>query len=413
LLLENIHERAEELFREEGFQVERLRGALEGSDLARTVREGTSGSGAVHILGLRSASKATKELFESDSPSRLLSIGCFCIGTDQVELRSACLAGVPVFNSPFSNTRSVAELTICEIIALHRKLADKSAQMHKGEWDKSAAGAHEVRGRTLGIIGYGRIGSQVSVLAESLGMRVAYYDVAMVLGLGNARACRSMEEVLSQSDVVTLHVPDIPSTRGLIGRAQLAMMKPGTYLINNARGHVVELGALAEALKTGHIAGAALDVFPNEPKGSARDFSSDVRGLPNVILTPHVGGSTEEAQRAIAEDVATKLIRFVNNGTTSGAVNVPQVELPSQDAGYGGGESSRRHRILHFHRNVPGVLSKLHGEIAALGGNIAAEYLQTNADIGYVVLDVDPMDTSAVVERLRQAPETIRVRMLW
>jgi D-3-phosphoglycerate dehydrogenase / 2-oxoglutarate reductase len=281
--------------------------------------------------------------------------------------------------------------------------------MHKGEWDKSAAGAHEVRGRTLGIIGYGRIGSQVSVLAESLGMRVAYYDVAMVLGLGNARACRTMEEVLSQSDVVTLHVPDIASTRGLIGRAQLAMMKPGTYLINNARGHVVDLSALAEAMKSGHIAGAALDVFPNEPKGAARDFSSDVRGLSNVILTPHVGGSTEEAQRAIAEDVATKLIRFVNNGTTSGAVNVPQVELPSQDAG----ETARRHRILHFHRNVPGVLSKLHGEIAALGGNIAAEYLQTNADIGYVVLDVDPMDTSAVVERLRQSPETIRVRMLW
>lgn len=418
LLLEKIHERAEEVVREEGYRVERVAGALAGEELVRAVRDGAErGEGGVHLVGLRSASKATAELFapaKDGKTPRLLAIGCFSVGTDQVDLRSACLAGVPVFNSPFSNTRSVAELTIAEVVALHRRLVDKSMQMHRGEWEKSAAGAHEVRGRTIGIVGYGRIGSQVSVLAEAMGMRVVFYDTSAVLPLGNARPTRSLGELLAAADVVTLHVPDTGATRGLIGAAEIGAMKKGAYLINNARGRVVDVKALAAAIKEGRLGGAALDVFPDEPKGESKAFMSEVCGVGNVILTPHVGGSTEEAQRAIAEDVAGKLIRYVNTGTTMGAVNVPQVELPEQVmSGEGMVEKRRAHRILHFHRNVPGVLSKMHAAIAEVGGNIAAEYLQTNADVGYVVLDVDPSDGPGILRRLREIPETIRVRMLW
>lgn len=410
LLLERIHPRAEELFAAEGFQIEQQKGALEGAALAEAARE-------AHIIGIRSASQLRAPSLEQCP--RLLTVGCFCIGTNQVDLRAANLAGVPVFNSPFSNTRSVAELTISEIVALYRRLTDKTAQMHAGVWDKSASGAHEVRGRTLGLVGYGRIGSQVSVMAEAMGMRVVFFDTTAVLPLGNARAVRTLDELLAQSDVVSLHVPATKATDRLIGAKQIGAMKPGAYLINNARGGVVDITALASALREKKLAGAALDVFPKEPSSNTEPFESELRGLGNVILTPHVAGSTEEAQESIAVDVATKLIRFINNGSTSGSVNSPQVELPEQSLVSDEGDAvasapaSRRHRILHFHRNVPGVLSKMHAIIADVGANIAAEYLQTNPEVGYVVLDVDPTNAAEIVERLKAIPETIRVRMLW
>jgi len=404
LLLENIHPRAVETLRAEGFLVESVPGVLTGRALEKAAAD-------AHLLGIRSGSKVTPSVLAA-SP-RLLAVGCFCIGTNQVDVGAACAGGVPVFNAPFSNTRSVAELTIAEIVALHRRLADKSAEMHAGLWDKSAAGAHEVRGRTLGIVGYGRIGSQVSILAEAMGMRVVYHDTAARLPLGNARSTRTLAELLEQSDAVTLHVPATPQTERLIGPREIARMRAGAYLINNARGGVVDLRALAGALRSGRLAGAALDVFPEEPGARGEPFKSPVRGLPNVILTPHVGGSTEEAQAAIADDVCAKLIKFVNVGTTSGAVNVPEVELPEQAVLSAGARSRRRHRILHFHRNVPGVLSTMHAIIARRGVNIAAEYLQTNRDVGYVVLDVDPTDAGPIVGALREVPETIRVRVLW
>ena len=310
-----------------------------------------------------------------------------------------------VFNAPFSNTRSVAEMTIAEIIALQRRLFDRSMAMHAGRWDKSAARAHEVRGRTLGIIGYGHIGSQVSILAEALGMHVVYYDVVPKLPLGNARALGSLDAVLDVADVLTIHVPATPDTEGLIGRATIERMRPGAHLINNARGSIVDLSALAEALRTEKLGGAALDVYPAEPSASLDGFECVLAGLPNVILTPHIGGSTEEAQESIARDVAAKLVRYLENGTTTTAVNVPEVELPLLRPGH--------HRILHIHRNVPGVLSKMHAILAERRVNINAEYLQSNVDVSYVILDVDPHDAEVVQRGLDAIDETIRVRALY
>jgi D-3-phosphoglycerate dehydrogenase len=408
VLLEGVSPPARRLLEAEGFTVEAHAKSLSGAALAEA-------ASAAHVLGIRSRTQVTAEALAG--ATRLLAVGCFCIGTNQVDLADACRRGVPVFNAPFSNTRSVAELTIAEVVALLRRLTEKSERLHAGKWEKSAAGAREVRGRTLGIVGYGRIGSQVSVLAEGLGMRVIYHDVAPRLPLGNARAMRSLEEVLAESDVVTLHVPATPATERMIGAAQIERMKPGAFLINNARGSVVDVPALAGALRSGRLAGAAADVFPEEPRGGDEPFVSELRGLSNVILTPHIAGSTEEAQDAIAEDVGAKLARFINNGTTAGAVNVPEVDLPEQGvrAGAPGAQSGarRHHRILHFHRNVPGVLSKVHRVIADLGVNINAEYLQTNAEVGYVVLDVDPGEGEKVLAGLRGVPETIRVRILW
>lgn len=406
VLLENIHPRAEELLSAEGFVVERTTKAFEGDKLVSLAKD-------AHLIGIRSQSQVRPDVLKGCS--RLLSVGCFCIGTNQVDLKTACKSGVPVFNSPFSNTRSVAELTIAEIVALHRHLLDKSVQLHAGKWDKSAAGAHEVRGRTLGLVGYGRIGSQVSVLAEAMGMRVIFYDILSCLPMGNARPVRTLDELLHQSDVVSLHVPATKKTEKMIDAAKIAKMRPGSYLINNARGSVVDIPALASALKSGKLAGAALDVFPEEPSSNSEPFVSDIRGCPNVILTPHIGGSTEEAQAAIAEDVATKLIRFVNNGSTTGAVNVPQVDLPEQDevGDDGKGGKKRHHRILHFHHNVPGVLSKINTVMADLGVNIVGQYLKTNEDVGYVVLDVAPTKAQHIREKLMTIPETIRVRVLW
>jgi D-3-phosphoglycerate dehydrogenase len=406
VLLEGVHARAAQVFRSEGFQVESLAGSPDNARLRKL-------AGEAHMLGVRSKTQVPADVLAG--ASRLLAVGCFCIGTDQVDLGAARGRGIPVFNAPFSNTRSVAELTICEVIALFRQLLPKSRQMHDGAWDKSAAGAHEVRGRTLGIVGYGHIGTQVSVLAEAMGMRVVYHDIVPKLPMGNARATRTLAELLKEADAVTLHVPSDDGTRNLMGARQIRAMKPGAFLINNARGSVVDVEALVAALKDGHLGGAALDVFPHEPSGKGEAFQSPVRGLPNVILTPHIGGSTEEAQETIALDVAEKLLKFVNVGTTTGAVNVPEVELPGQASREGDAESlaKRPHRILHFHRNVPGVLSKMHTLIAAMGANVSAEYLRTKEDVGFVVLDVDPTDGVKVLEGLRAIPETIRVRMLW
>ncbi|MGH7131310.1 MAG: phosphoglycerate dehydrogenase [Phycisphaerales bacterium] len=404
LLLEGVHAAGKQMLTDEGFSVTSVEKALEGKALLSALTEG----GGVHVLGIRSKTQATREVLAASQ--RLLAVGCFCIGTNQVDVDEAQNRGIAVFNSPFSNTRSVAELTIAEIIALHRRMVDQTIKMHKGQWDKSAAGAHEVRGRTLGIVGYGHIGTQVSVIAEALGMRVLFYDIVSKLAMGNARACRTLEELLKASDVVTLHVPATAATENLIGRAQLKQMKRGALLINNARGSVVDVAALAAALRDGQLDGAALDVFPDEPSGKGDAFKSEVVGLANVILTPHVGGSTEEAQQNIAEDVVSKLLRFVNNGSTTGSVNMPLVDLPAQEGPDG---QRRAHRILHLHKNVPGVLKKMHGVIADLGVNINAEYLQTSRDVGYVVLDVDPGKGQKILDGLRAMPETIRVRVLW
>ncbi|HYE61678.1 MAG TPA: phosphoglycerate dehydrogenase [Phycisphaerales bacterium] len=411
VLVENIHPEGAAMLRKEGFSVETLSGAPDEAKLLKLVVD-------AHVLGIRSKTEVTQRVL--DAAPRLLAVGAFCIGTNQIDLAAARKQGVPVFNSPFSNTRSVAELTIAEVIALYRRLTEKTVQMHAGVWDKSASGAHEVRGRTLGIVGYGHIGSQVSVLAEALGMRVLFYDIVPKMAMGNARAVKSLGELLKESDVVTLHVPATEATRGLIGAAQLKKMRAESYLINNSRGSVVDVSALSEALRSGHLAGAALDVFPDEPAHKDQPFHSPLRGLANVILTPHVGGSTEEAQATIADDVCTKLLKFVNVGSTTGAVNVPEVELPEQPGTQAMADEEvkavpvqRPHRILHFHRNVPGVLSNMHRAIAEIGANISAEYLRTSEEVGYVVLDVDPTDGEQVLARLREIPETIRVRMLW
>ncbi len=403
VLFEGIHAQGVDMLAREGFDVTALPAAAEGAELDAAVAD-------AHVVGVRSKTQLTAGVLAG--AKRLLSVGCFCAGTNQVALPEASNAGVPVFNAPFTNTRSVAELTIAEIIALHRRLAEKSAGMHAGRWDKSASGAHEVRGKTLGIVGYGHIGSQVSVLAEAMGLRVVYYDVDSKLPLGNARPADSLEELLASSDVVTLHVPATPGTAGLITRERIERMKPGSYLINNARGSVVDVDALAEAITGGHLRGAAVDVFPDEPASSGETFDSPLRGLNNVILTPHIGGSTIEAQAAIAEEVAGKLIRFINNGSTVGAVNVPGVDLPGQQAREGD-EPVRRHRILNFHRNEPGFLNKLNGALAEAGANVASQYLQTAGDIGYVVLDVDPSDGDAIKTRLDALDGSIRTRLLW
>ncbi len=396
VLFEGIHERARETFESAGFSVELYPRSFSGEALLEAARD-------AHLVGVRSKTHLTAEVL--GEARRLWGIGCFCIGTNQVDLGAASARGIPVFNAPFSNTRSVAELVIAEIVALHRRLCDRSAQMHQGEWQKSAARAHEIRGRTLGIVGYGRIGSQVSILAEAMGMRVVYHDIVDVLPLGNAQPVDSLEALLEASDVVTLHVPATGTTAGLIGAGEIAKMRPGAYLLNNARGNVVDVEALAAALSDGRLGGAAVDVFPSEPQTNQETFHSPLQGVPNVILTPHIGGSTIEAQSNIAESVAGRLVKLMNNGSTATAVNVPEVQLPWQHPD--------DHRILHYHHNVPGVLSKLNSCIAELGVNISAEHLQTNGEYAYCILDVSPEHGEALKDRLREIPETIRVRTLW
>lgn len=394
LLLEGIHPAAEETFRRETFQVRAHPRKAAGEELARLI-------GRAHVVGLRSGTRMDAGAL-GVSP-RLLAVGCFCIGTDQVDLEAAMEMGIPVFNAPHSSTRSVAELVIGEVVMLFRRCFEKSRAVHAGQWPKSAEGCHEVRGRTIGIVGYGHIGSQVSVLAEAMGMHVLYHDIADVMALGNAKRAEGLYDLLARSDVVTLHVPADETTLNLIDREAIRRMKPGAYLLNLSRGSVVVIEALAEALRDGYLAGAAVDVFPREPSAGDPVFESPLQGLPNVILTPHVGGSTEEAQEAIARDVSLKLIRFLNNGSTTSAVNFPEVDLPVQ---------GDHHRILHVHRNVPGVLSAVNGLVSSRGINVLGQYLRTNERIGYLVMDMDREATREVAEGLRALPETIRVRVL-
>ena len=395
LLLEGIAPSARDLFHAEGYAVELLPKALSEDDLAARVKD-------VHLLGIRSKTHVTQRVLES--AKRLLSVGCFCIGTNQVALRAANNRGVPVFNAPFSNTRSVAEMIIAEIIMLARQLGDRSGELHSGTWRKVAASCHEVRGRTIGIVGYGHIGSQVGVLAEAMGLRVIYYDVITKLPMGNNRPAATLDDLLALADFVTLHVPETPQTRNMIAAAQIKRMKRGACLLNASRGSVVDLAALADALKEGRLGGAAIDVYPSEPESNSEGFATPVRGLPNVILTPHVGGSTEEAQESIGREVAESLIKFVNAGSTGGAVNFPNIDMPP---------IAGTHRILNVHRNVPGVVRDVSQIVSNLHANIHAQTLSTDPDIGYLIMDLD-QDVSRDVRDAIAALETnIRTRILY
>lgn len=398
LLLEGISQTAVDLLKRAGYtNVTHLKTALEGQALKDAVQ-------GVHMIGIRSRTRLTEEVFAA--ADKLIAVGCFSVGTNQVDLDAARNRGIPVFNAPFSNTRSVAELVIGEIVMLLRRIPDRSRSAHEGGWDKSANGSFEVRGKTLGIVGYGNIGSQLSNLAESMGLRVLYHDVTDKLRHGMAEPAGTLEELLDQSDIVSLHVPENPSTHMMIGEREIRAMKKGAYLINNARGTVVDLDALARALKDGHLAGAAVDVFPKEPKGNTEKFVSPIQGLPNVILTPHIGGSTEEAQERIGAEVAKKLVDWSDIGTTIGAVNFPQVQLPARPAGT---------RFMHVHENRPGMLNRLNTLFSDRGLNIAAEYLQTEANVGYVVIEADAADAFAdeVLAEMRAIPGTIRARLLY
>ncbi len=398
LLLEGIHDSAVASFHEAGYRtIVRERGALEGEALVEAVR-------GVHILGIRSRTELTARVIEA--ADRLIAIGCFCIGTNQVDLASARARGIPVFNAPYSNTRSVAELVMGEIVMLMRGIFPRSAGAHAGRWDKSAADSWEVRGKTLGLVGYGSIGSQTSVLAEAFGMRVLYYDPVAKLPHGNARPVPSLAALLAESDVVSLHVPETPDTEGMIGPDEIRRMKPGSFLLNNARGSVVDLEALASALRDRHLLGAAIDVFPVEPRSNGERFVSPLQDLPNVILTPHVGGSTAEAQERIGVETARKLIDYSDVGSTLGAVNFPQAQLPPRP---------RFTRFMHVHRNVPGLLRRVNAVFDEAGANIAGQYLQTEGDVGYVVVEADIADDAAtpLLERLRALDGTIRARLLY
>ncbi len=396
LLLENVHPRAVAALNEAGYtDVETEKRALSDAQLLERI-------GRVHVLGVRSKSRITPRVLEAGE--KLLAVGAFCIGTDGIALAEATQRGIAVFNSPYSSTRSVAELTVSAAIMLLRRVPEKNAAAHVGGWLKSPEGCREARGKTLGVVGYGRIGSQVSVLAEGLGMRVVFYDVEPKLALGNARSVSTLGELLAQSDVVTFHVPDTPGTRGMMGAEQILQTKPGAVLINYARGKVVDYAAAADALRTGRLGGVAADVFPVEPASNNEIFSSPLQGLPNVLLTPHIGGSTEEAQENIGLDVAGKLVGFLDRGVTFGSVSIPELNLPQQQDA---------HRLLHVHRNTPGVLSEINRRLSDLGVNIVGQYLKTNAEVGYVVLDIEKGNTAAALDAIKAVPHTIRARSLY
>ncbi len=394
LLVENIHPDAVTALEAAGFAVDTVDHALDGAEL----RERLAG---VSVVGIRSRTQVTDAVLEA-APD-LLAVGAFCIGTNQIDLSSATRRGVPVFNAPFSNTRSVVELAIAEMIALTRRLTDKSSAMHAGVWDKSAEGSHEIRGRRLGIVGYGNIGSQLSVLAETLGMRVWFFDTADKLALGNARACGTLEELLETVDIVTLHVDGRPANRRMFGEEELSRMRPGSLFLNLSRGFVVDQGALRAHLASGHLSGAALDVFPHEPASGAEPFVSELQGMPNVILTPHVGGSTEEAQQDIGNFVAGKLVRYVGQGTTSLSVNLPGLD-PGEPAG--------ACRLLYIHRNVPGVLAEVTSLIAEHGLNVEGELLGTHGEVGYVITDISAEPPGDLLGRLGSLEVTVRLRVL-
>ena len=396
LLLEGIHPSAIKVLNAAGYSnIESLTGALEGDDLKAKIAD-------AHFVGIRSRTQLTADVFAH--AHKLAAVGCFCIGTNQVDLDAARERGIAVFNAPFSNTRSVAELVLAEAILLLRGVPEKSAAAHRGGWLKSAENSFEIRGKTLGIVGYGSIGTQLSVLAEAFGMQVVFFDVVTKLSLGNARQIADLKELLAMSDVVTLHVPELDSTQWMIGQAEIAAMKPGAVLINASRGTVVEIEPLAKALREKKLLGAAIDVFPTEPKSNKDSFESPLRGLDNVILTPHVGGSTMEAQDNIGIEVAEKLVKYSDNGTSTSSVNFPEVALPAHPG---------KHRLLHIHRNVPGVLSEINKVFGANHINIASQYLQTSGDIGYVVIDIDAEHSDVALEKLADVPGTIRSRVLF
>ncbi|WP_439574135.1 phosphoglycerate dehydrogenase [Phreatobacter sp.] len=398
LLLEGISDTATAALVQAGYtNIERLPTALDGEALAKALR-------GVHLLGIRSRTQITAAALAA--ADRLIAIGCFSVGTNQVDLVAANRAGVPVFNAPFSNTRSVAELTIAEIVMLMRRIFPKSVKAHAGQWDKSAAASYEIRGKTLGIVGYGNIGSQLAMLAEAMGMRVIYYDHTDKLRHGNVEPSDDLMDLLARADVVSLHLPETPATQGLIGAREIAAMKQGAYLINNARGTILDLDALADALRSGHLRGAAVDVFPVEPSSNADRFVTPLQGLDNVILSPHVGGSTEEAQERIGAEVARKFVDYSDGGSTWGAVNFPQVQLPVRPAGT---------RFIQVQRNLPGELRRLNDVFAERSINIAAQYYQTDGEVGYVVLDADGRveEADAILEQIRGLPGTVRARLLY
>ncbi len=396
LLLENISDAAVRELEAAGYtSIERVGGALSEEQLIKAVK-------GVHMIGIRSKTRITKNVIEA--ADKLVAVGAFCIGVNQVDLKAATEKGVAVFNAPYSNTRSVAELIIGLCVILIRKIADKNAAAHRGEWLKDATGSFELRGKTLGIIGYGNIGSQVSIMAEAMGMHVIYHDVATKLPHGNAKQIRDLKDVLKQSNIVTLHVPSDPATRNLINADTIKSMRKGSILINHSRGDIVDLGALSKAIKSGKIAGAAVDVFPDEPEKNGDPFESVLQNLSNVILTPHIGGSTEEAQANIGLDVTAKLIKYLDFGTSEGSHTVPPVSLPPQ---------AGTHRILHIHKNIPGVLGEINSRLSKRGINITGQYLKTNDDIGYVILDVDSKLSKEAFEILKDVKGTVRARMVY
>ena len=396
LFLENISDKAVQYFKQQGYaDVKKVAGALSEEELIKVIKD-------VHILGIRSKTFISKKVL--DSAKKLQAIGCFCIGVNQVDLKACKQKGIAVYNAPYSNTRSVAELVIGASILLIRKILDKNKAAHNGIWNKEAKGSFELRGKTMGIIGYGNIGTQLSVMAEAMGMRVQFYDIETKLPLGNAQARKSIKEIVSSSDIISLHVPETNQTKNLINKALIKQFKSGSILVNYARGEVVDLDALAEAIKEKHIAGAAIDVFPIEPEKNGDAFSTSLQGLSNVLLTPHIGGSTEEAQDNIGEDVSIKLYQYLERGVSNGSHTIPSLSLPPVDGA---------HRILHIHKNVPGVLGAINTLLSKNKINIVGQYLKTNDEIGYVVLDVDSKLSKQAMALLKEVKETIKVRMLY
>ncbi|MFN8346874.1 MAG: phosphoglycerate dehydrogenase [Spirosomataceae bacterium] len=395
LLLENVHPVARQAFEEQGFNVEFIKGALDEEELIEKIKD-------VTILGIRSKTMVTKRVLEN--APRLIAIGAFCIGTNQIDLKTATERGVAVFNAPYSNTRSVVELAVGEMIMLIRNIFPKSVGMHAGKWDKSANNSFEVRGKKLGLVGYGHIGTQLSVIGEALGMEVYFYDIVDKMPIGNAKKLRSLDELLQIADVLSMHIDGRKDNKNVIGKREFGLMKDGVVFLNLARGHVVEVEALVEAIKSGKVSGAGVDVFPYEPKTNKETFESELRHLPNVILTPHIGGSTEEAQEGIGFYVPERLLEYINNGSTTGSVNFPEVQLPLLKGS---------HRLLHVHRNVPGILAKLNAIFARYNVNITGQYLKTNDQIGYVIMDVELSYTDGFVEEIKQMEETIKFRMLY
>ena len=396
LLLEGVHQNALDVLHSAGYtNIEYIKTALDEDVLIEKIKD-------AHFVGLRSRTQITENVLQA--ADKLIAIGCFCIGTNQVNLDAAMKLGIPVFNAPYSNTRSVAELVLGELILLLRGIPEKNFLVHRGGWSKSAEGSYEARGKTLGLVGYGSIGSQLSVLAESLGMKVIYFDTITKLPLGNARQVGTMDELLAQSDVVSLHVPEIASTKNMMKAEQFAQMKKGAIFINAARGTTVDIDALADAIKSKHLGGAAIDVFPKEPKANDEEFISALRGLDNVILTPHIGGSTLEAQANIGLEVAEKFVRYSDSGATTTAVNFPEVAIPQQDG---------THRLLHIHQNIPGVLSAVNALFAENNINICAQSLMTKGDVGYLVIDVEDSDSEVALEKIQGVAGTLRVRVLY